>query len=301
MMLESDAFRAIQSFVCVVEAKSFVGAARRLGITPSAASKQVSRLEQRLGVRLLQRTTRSLSLTEEGRRYHERCATIFADLEDAEQEASSSDPTPRGRLRITAPTLLGQALVAPGLGEFQRRHPEIVVDLNLNDEVVDLVAGSYDVAIRAAVQLPSSSMVARKLAPHEFILCASPRYLEERGIPRRPADLPDHHCLIRKGIDVWHLAGPTCTREVEVKGRFVSNSRMAIFHAAVAGCGVGALPRYLVDRALREKELVQVLPSYRLPDHYIYAVYPHRQPLAGRLRVFLDHIAEYAAERLGKP
>ena len=298
-MVESETFRSIQSFVCVVEAKSFVGASDRLGITPSAVSKQVSRLEQRLGVRLLRRTTRSLSPTQEGTRYYERCAATLHELEDAEQEVSASDPAPRGLLRITAPTMLGQALVAACLGEFQRRHPEIIVDLDLDDEMVDLVAGSFDVAIRTSVQLPSSSMVARKLAPHAFILCASPRYLEEHGTPRRASDLTQHRCLVRKGVDVWPLAGPGGTRDIKVTGHFVSNSRMAIFHAAVAGCGVAALPRYLVDRSLREGDLVQVLHSYRLPDRFVYAVYTHRQPLSGRVRVFLDFIAEEAAERLG--
>lgn len=302
-MLRPELFRAIQSFVAVADARSFVGASRRLGISPSAVSKQVSRLEQKLGVRLLRRTTRTLSLTEEGTLYHRRCSATLAELEAAEEEVSSHDPSPRGLLRITAPTLLGQAFVAPDLAEFQRLYPEITVDLDLNDELVDLVAGSFDVAIRTSAQLPSSSMVAKKLAPHEFILCASPRYLEKRDVPRRPADLLQHECLLRRGTErgfVWTLHGPSGPKEVMVTGHFFSNSRMAIFHAAVAGCGVAALPKYLVARSLREKELVQVLPSYRLPDRFVYAVYTHRQPLAGRVRVFLDYIAERAALRLGK-
>jgi DNA-binding transcriptional LysR family regulator len=295
-------FRAIQSFVSVAEARSFVGASRRLGITPSAVSKQVSQLEHRLGVRLLRRTTRTLSLTEEGTLYHQRCAATLAELEAAGEEASAHDPNPRGLLRITAPTLLGQAFVAPDLAEFQRLYPEITIDLDLNDELVDLVAGSFDIAIRTSAQLPSSSLVAKKLAPHEFILCASPRYLE-RGAPRRPADLLQHECLLRRGTErglVWTLHGPGGAKEVLVTGHFFSNSRMAIFHAAVAGCGIAALPKYLVARSLREKELVQVLPSYRLPDRFVYAVYTHRQPLAGRVRVFLDYIAARAVLRLGK-
>lgn len=301
-MLGAELFRSTQAFVCVVEAQSFVGAARRLNITPSAVSKQVARLEQHLGVRLLQRTTRSLSPTEEGTQYHRRCAAILSDLEAANREAASNDPIPRGLLRITAPTLLGYAFVARVLSEFQARFPEVTVDLDLSDRMVDIVDEGYDVAIRSSAQLPSSSLVAKKLAPHEFIMCASPSYIRDHGEPKRPSDLSLHRCLMRRGTDrddVWTMVGPTGPCDVAVHGHFYSNSRIAIHQATLAGAGVALLPHYLVDDAIKDGTLVHILPDYRLADRWVYAVYAHRQSLPGKLRAFLDFISERAPELLG--
>jgi DNA-binding transcriptional LysR family regulator len=301
-LLSSEAIRSIQVFVSVVEEQSFVGAARRLGITSSAVSKQVARLEERLGVRLLQRTTRSLSLTEEGLRYHRRCAAILGELEATDRDLASNDPNPRGLLRITAPTLLGQTFVASAVVEFLRLYPEVTIDLDLSDGLVDIVEASFDLAIRSGTQLPSSSLVAKKLAPHGLILCVSPEYLQEHGVPERPKDLERHHCLLRRGnarAEVWQLSGENGSCDITVNGRFYSNSRTVMFHAALAGCGIATLPRYFVDQALAEGKLVRVLPQHRLPDRFVYAVYAHRQPLSGKLRAFLDFISERAQAQLG--
>ena len=286
---------AMAVFARVVEAESFSGAARALGLSKSAISKQISRLEDRLGLRLLNRTTRRLSLTEAGAAFYPGCQRVVAEAEAAEQAVTHLASAPRGRLRVNAPMSFGVRHIGPALPEFLRRYPELAVDLTLNDRVVDLVEEGFDVGLRIA-PLADSSLIVRRLAPNRSVLLAAPIYLQARGTPHDLGDLEDHACLIysyQAMGEAWRLTGPEGERRIKVSGPLRVNNGDAILAAAVGGLGIALLPCFICSEDLRAGRLVRVLPDWEATaDNAVSAVYPAARHLSPKVRAFVDFLAE---------
>lgn len=291
----------MQVFVAVVDAGSFVGAAGALGMSKPAVSRHVSELEARLGVRLLQRTTRKLSLTGEGEAFYARCKLVLAEVEEAEAEVQSRSAQAAGLLKITVPTSYGLIRLAPLWGDFLARHPRVRLDVTLSDRFVDLVEEGYDLAVRVA-RLPSSSLVSRRLASTRPVLCASPRYLRRHGTPQQPADLARHalinYSLLATG-DTWTLQGPGESPEqvaVKVQARMTTNSGDTCRAVALAHGGIILQPDFLVGDALAAGQLLEVLPEWRALEMGIHAVYPTRKHLSPKVRVLVDYLAKALGE-----
>ncbi|MEM8796862.1 MAG: LysR family transcriptional regulator [Pseudomonadota bacterium] len=283
-------FHDFEIFARVVETGSMSAAGRELGFSPALVSKRMKRLEERLGVRLMQRTTRQIALTEVGQGFYERILAILSSVEDAENYVSRRSDTVRGTLRVSAPTSFGRMHVAPFLKDLITQNPQIEVTLDLSDDFVDLVAGGYDVAIRIA-ELTDSSHVARKLAANTRILCASSSYLEMYGEPKSIADLTDHQCLHAASQDVWRMTGPDGSVAVKPNGMLKTNSSEVVREAVLAGLGIAFRSTWDVGPELADGRLKVVLPNYRGSTNVgVYAIYPSRQYLPTKVRVFLDFL-----------
>ena len=284
----------IAVFVQVVDSGSFTAAAERLEISKSVVSKYVSRLEDRLGARLLNRTTRRLSLTEVGHVFYERSRKGLADIEDAELEVSRMQGTPRGTLRLNTPMSFGIMHIAPGLAEFMRQYPDVTVDMNLNDRIVDVIDEGYDVSIRIA-ELPDSSLVARRLAPCRHAIVAAPEYLEARGTPRTPAELQDHNIITyryQESAQEWHFrSADNKASAVPVAGSLTVDNSLAIRAALLAGVGIGRTPTFVVGEDIREGRLVSLLKGSETLEVSIYLVYAQRRHMSPKVRAFLDFMA----------
>jgi len=295
-----DRFENAKVFVAVVEAGGFTPAAERLGLSRAAASKHVQQLEERLGARLLERTTRRVSVTESGRVFYDQCRRILTDLEDAERAASELHNEPRGELRVTAPTNFGLAEIGSAVADLIAAYPRLHINLTFNDRVTDPIEGGYDVAI--SVDRPrgtASSLIVRKLNTSRRILCASPDYLARRGAPKKPEDLNSHDCLCYSYVDPpdeWHLAGRSGERVVKVSGPIVTSHRQVLRTAAVRGLGIAYGPVIFFHDDMSAGRLVRVLPQYQLPDATIYAVYPAARQLSAKVKAFNDFMARYFAE-----
>jgi DNA-binding transcriptional LysR family regulator len=286
-----DRLGDLEIFARVASTGSMSRAARDLGLSPPVISKRIKRLEERLGTRLLQRTTRQIALTEAGRGFHERVTAILGAVDDAETWVSQRANVARGPLRISAPTTFGRLHVAPHLVRFLERYPEISVDLSLADHFVDVVGDGFDVAIRIA-DLADTSLVAKKLAPNHRLLCASPRYIEKHGLPASIADLAQHRLLVHNA-DHWRLEGPEGAVSVPVQSAVVTNSSEVIREAVLAGLGIAQRSTWDVGSELQSGHLLPVLPAYRGGQRVaIYAVYPSRRHLPQKTRVFIDFLAE---------
>jgi DNA-binding transcriptional LysR family regulator len=289
-----DRFAELRAFVEVVRAGAFVKAADTLDLSKAAVSRQVGDLEKRLGVRLLNRTTRRLSLTEEGQRFHEHARTVLADLESAEADIMTRAGKVTGLLRITAPLSFGVLHLAPLWPEFRARHPGATLDVTLGDRVVDLVDEGFDLAIRIA-RLPDSTLVSRRLASTRMVLCAAPSYLRKHGKPRQPGDLAGHVTLAYSywsGGDDWTFDGPQGPATVRVKPWMHTNNGDTCREAALAGAGIIMQPSFLVGEDLRRKRLVELMPEFRATELGVYAVYPTRRYLLPRVRAMVDFLAE---------
>ncbi len=290
-----DRFAALQTFVAVAEEASFSAAARRLGLAKSAVSRQIAELEAALGVRLLNRTTRSLSLTEVGRSYFDRVEQILAELDDANRAAGDTRAAPCGRLKISAPMSFGFLHLAPALSAFLGRYPSVTVDLVMNDRIVDLVEEGFDLAIRIST-LPDSSLIARRLAPARRVICASPAYLSARGEPKAPDELKDHDCLFYSNLAAardWRFQrGDGTPWPVTVAGRLGVNNGDALRVAALGGLGLAHIPTFIVGADLQAGTLVKVLEAYVAQDVSITAVYPHSRHLSPTVRALVDFLAE---------
>jgi len=287
-----DRFQSLSVFVAVADKASFSAAARDLGMSRNMASRHVMALEEHLSARLINRTTRRVSLTSLGAAYYERARQILAELAAADREASLQSLTPRGVLRINAPVAFGIRHVAPTLKAYMQRFAEVEVELTLNDRYVDLVEEGYDLAIRIG-RLADSRLIARRLGEIGTSLCASPAYLAARGTPRHPRDLVDHDCLgyaYAAHRDVWHFAGPEGDIAVKVRPRLWSNNGDALNAAAIAGCGIVPQPDFLVRDCLIDGRLTRILGDHALPGLGVYAIYPHSRQLSLRVRTFIDHL-----------
>lgn len=285
----------LELFTRVVETGSFTAAAAQLGVSKSFVSRQLGALEDRLGARLLHRTTRKVTLTDVGRVFHQRCARILEELEDAELAVSNLQNHARGTLRISAPMSFGVRYVAPVVASFMRQHPELTVDIDFSDRRVDLVEEGFDVAVRIG-RLADSSFVARKLAESQTVIVASEAYLEARGVPRTPYELREHACLRYAyqsgGAQTWQLEGPGGKEvAIHVHGRAISNNGDALLEAAMEGLGIALAPDFLACRALREGRLRRILTDWGWPTR-VWAVYPHSRHLSAKVRLFVEHLRE---------
>ena len=285
----------MEIFAEVVEAEGFSAAARRLGLSKSAVSKQVGRLEDRLGVRLLNRTTRRLSLTEAGTSFYEACRRVLDAAETAERAVANLSADPRGLLKLNAPMSFGFLHLAQAIPAFHARYPQITVEAAMNDRFVDLIEEGYDLALRIG-DLADSSLIARRLAPCRSVLCASPDYLDRHGRPERPEDLSGHACLIyanNQNPQEWLLRTPGGGLvRAKVQGPLLANNGDVLCGAALGGMGISRLPTFIVGQHLREGRLETVLPGFPLPEQGIHAVYPHSRNLSVKVRVFVDFLAE---------
>lgn len=283
-------------FLAVVDAGSFIAGGRALGLTRSAAGKAVARLEDRLGVRLLNRSTRALSLTDEGRSFHAQGAEILAAIDNAESSVAAGGGTPRGTLRVTVPDAFGRLVVAPLLRQYLEAWPEVQVEVNFTDRLVDLVEEGFDLALRIGAADLDASLVSRVVASYRPFLCASPAYLARHGEPTHPDDLARHDCLLfssRGRRQAWRLRDPDGQwAKAEGRSRLRMDSGEAIRDAAVAGLGIGLLPAFLVEGDLAAGRLQAVLPAADLGEVKIVAIYPTRRHLEPRVRRFIDLLVQ---------
>lgn len=295
-----DRFADLEAFVAVVEAGGFGPAAERLGIAKSAVSRRVSALERRLGARLLNRTTRRISLTDGGRALHERARTILADLDEAEQSVAAEQQALHGRLKVAAPLSFGLLHLLTVLDDFLARHPGLQIELDLNDREVDLVEEGVDMAVRIG-QLADSSLVARRLAPIRRVAVASAAYLAAHGTPEHPDDLVDHLGLRYTNIrrqDAWTFLDPR-GRAVRpnVPERLRANNGEVLAAAAKDGLGIAILPTFTVHRAIEQGELVIILRDWQLADAGLHLVYPPGRFMSRRARAFSEALAQRFGER----
>jgi DNA-binding transcriptional LysR family regulator len=292
-----DRFENTRVFAAVVEAGGFTAAAERLGMSRAAASKHVLQLEERLGARLLNRTTRRVSVTEAGRAFYEQCRRILAELEEAERSAGELHNEPRGELRIIAPTNFGLAEIGTAITDLVLAYPRLRINLTLNDRVTDPIEAGYDIAI--SVGRPrgtSSSLMARKLNRSRRILCAAPDYLTRRGTPQRPEDLAQHACLTYSYLetpDEWHFISNDGEHVVKISGPIVTSHQQVLKTAAVRGLGIAYGPVIFFRDDLDAGRVVQVLPKFRLPEATIYAVYPAAQQRSAKVLAFNDFMTRY--------
>lgn len=290
-----DRFAELAAFVRSVDRGSQAAAARELGVTPAMVGRYIRALEDRLGERLLNRTTATQSLTEAGALLHPRAAAVLEALEAAEDIIADRQAAPRGLLRVSAPMVFGARYVAGPLAGFCNRYPGLRVELSLNDRVVDLVEEGYDVALRIG-QLAETSLIARRLATCRLVICASPDYLARHGAPATPEALRRHNCLIyayAASGTTWRFTGPDGRAvSVAVGGALVANNGDALHEAALCGAGVALQPTFIVGDALRRGSMVRLLPEWRLPELAIAAVYPSSRHLAPKVRGFVDFLGE---------
>ena len=292
--MNSAASAEMNAFVRVAERGSFVAAATDLGLTPSALSKLVTRIEDRLGVRLLTRSTRKLALTAEGELFVARSRDILASIEAAEAEVTAASERPRGHLRVSVGTAVAKQILGPALPVFLDRYPDITVELHVSDRQADLVAEQIDVAIRSGA-LGDSTLVARKLSEATRVITASPLYLEKQGAPRVPADLLQHNCLTLPGPawSQWPFHTHEGINRLAVSGSFTSDNADLLFDMAVSGLGIARLADFMVARAVREGALVRLLEDSHVPESFpIHALTVPGRHRAPRIRAFVEFVAE---------
>ena len=294
-----DRLSGLAIFAAVVEAKSFSAAAKQLGMSKSAVSKQVGKLEDRLGARLLNRTTRRISLTEMGAAYYDRARAALDALAEAEQAVIDLSAAPSGVLKISMPSIFGNIHIAPILPAFAMRYPEITLDVSINDRFVDLVEEGRDVAVRVA-ELRDSSLVARRIAPFRRLVCGSPGYVARHGRPDAPADLADHDCLVLTSYQPrghWQFGAGKTLRSMRVSGSIESNSADVLRQAARAGVGLVQLPSYVLSQDIKSGALLPLLTGHEADNRDVYAVYPASRHLSPKVRAFVDHLVA----TLGRP
>ena len=282
-------------FHCVVKHSSYAKAAEELALSPSGVSRIVSRLEERLGARLVQRTTRKLALTEAGAAFHARTAQILVDLADAEAEVQETALRPRGNLRVSAPVVFGQLFVAPLLDELLQLYPELSIELSLSDRFVDLIDEGMDLAIRIG-SLSDSRLIARRLCTNHRVLVASQAYLDRRGVPSHPSELADHECVLFTSFArprEWKLHGPEGPVTVSVSGRMASNNADVVATAAKRGLGITVGATLVVGPSLKAGELVRVLSDWVFENTSVFALYPSGRQLSTKVRATVDFLAEH--------
>ncbi len=279
-------------FARVVDAGSFSAASRELGQSPSAVSKQIASLEDRVGVRLLARSKHGVTLTDDGRAFYEHCAEIRDSIAMAEEMVLSFGDHPKGLLRVAATVAFGKAQVLPVLPSFMAEHPDVRVAVEFTDRRLDFSQDRIDIAIQFTEQIEDQSLVARKIAHNRRVICAAPGYLDREGVPRVPGDLRRHNCLQLSSVSRFNDWGlhELETGGLRLRGTFEANSADALYHATLAGLGVARLSTYLVVEDLREGRLIRLLPDYEDNGSDIYAVYSARRNLPPKTRVFIDHL-----------
>lgn len=292
-----DTFDLMRTFVAVVDAGGFTAASHRLGRTKGVVSKYVVELEDRLGVRLLNRTTRQLALTEIGRVYYARAVDLIADLDALEAEIREQNQDVRGALRISAPRLMGERMVGRAVAEFLMGHPEVTAELVLTDRFVEPVEEGFDVLIRVA-DLPDTSLIARRVSPVASRVIASTAYLAGAGRPQSPRDLSRHSCVIDTNLrqpTAWAFTTATGGREiVQISGRLKVNGALAVREAVIAGAGIGLVPEFVLDGASADR-IEELFAGAVAGDAALYVLYPHRKHLSAKVRSFVDFFVAWFA------
>lgn len=287
----------------ILDCGSISKAARSLGISPSALSRQLSRVEQRLGVQLFERTTRRLRATSAGVRYREHADQILSAVASAEEEIREENMALRGTIRVTAPTLFGNEVLAPLVAPFLRKFPEIRMELLLEDAFSDLVRDRIDLAIRLAPQLIASELLVRRLCEIEVVLVASPAYLKGAPPLKALGDLSRHQCLEMQGVGdpgIWRFDEAGKRQSVPISGAFVSTSPLSIYRAARDGLGIAQVPRYLVNQDLKQGVLIQVLPRVDLPRRTVFALQPPGRRAPRRVVEFVDYLSGVLEQAVGE-
>jgi DNA-binding transcriptional LysR family regulator len=292
-----DRITSLATFVKVVDSGGFAAAARALEMSPSSVTLHVQSIEDRLGVRLLNRSTRKVSLTEIGQAYYQRCVQILGELDDADQIALAMQSKPRGSLRLNASVSI-PSLIAPVIAEYTRLYPETSIDMTMSDRMVDMVEEGFDLAVRN-MPIADSSLIVRKVAPYRFVICATPDYLERHGTPRRPEDLAKHNCLLYAQSpwhNEWMLNGPDGEQRVPVSGNMRSNSAVALCSAALQGQGLLLTGSFIVAEHIKSGRLLSLMCDYLSTEYSIDAIYPHRHHLSAKVRTFIDMLAKHFRE-----
>ena len=294
-----DRLTSLTTFVRVVDSGGFSAAGRRLNMSTTMVSNHVHALEERLGARLLHRTTRKVSLTEVGKAYYDRCTQILADLEQADDIAGALQSTPRGTLRIYTATHM-VPFVAPTVIEFLASYPDVTIDLTMGEREIDMIDEGFDLAIRLTPP-PDSSLIVRRLATWQHVLCCSPAYREKHGSPQQLSELADHNCVrhvLYPFGDGWHFLDPKgAPVSVRISGNLTTNSGETLRLAALQGIGISLAAGFLIGDDLQTGRLVRLLPEYRPVEMSINAVYPHRHHLSAKVRSFIDLLVHHSAEQ----
>ncbi|AOW76431.1 LysR family transcriptional regulator [Colwellia sp. PAMC 20917] len=280
----------ISEFVYVAENESFTLASKKMAISTAQVSRQISALEKRLNIKLFYRTTRKVSLTEEGRVFYQHCRSVLDGLDAAERAITNLQSKPQGKIKLTAPVTYGEKQVLPLVNNFMKQYNDVEVSAYLSNRQIDIVDEGYDLAIRLG-KLSDSTMMAKKLGKRTNYVCASPSYLEKQGIPHSISELNKHSCLLGTN-DHWHFRESGREKSIRVTGRLRYNNGYSLTDAALKGLGIVQLPDYYVQHHIQRGELVTLLDSYRAPDEGIWAVYPQNRHLSPKIRLLVDYLAE---------
>jgi DNA-binding transcriptional LysR family regulator len=295
-----DKFEAMRAFTKVVEAGGFAAAARQLGLSRSVVNRAVIELEGELRAQLLRRSTRQVTPTEPGLAFYDRCIQILGDLDEAVSAVAELQERPSGNLRVNAPMSFGTMHLAPVVAEFMARHPDVHVELVLNDRLVDPIEEGFDITLRIAEATPSTSLIAQEIVPARRVLCASPAYLEQAGEPARPTDLRGHRCLhygyLSSGSQ-WRLLGPDGDRPYAIDCVMWSNNGEVLKHAALHDQGIALLPTFIVGDALQEGQLRTVLVDHTPPPISVCALYPRHRHLSAKVRLFVELVRQRFGDR----
>lgn len=294
-----DTLDGIKTVVAVVETGSFTAASERLGMSKALVSKYIGEVEDSLGVRLLNRSTRRLALTEAGQRYYDQALPLLEEFEEMVDSVTGEQSNPRGLLRISVPVTFGEMSLAPLIPKFLQQYPDIGVDLQLSDKMIDMLEEGIDVVIRIG-GVDDSSLIAKHIQTLPLALCASPDYIQSRGRPKTPEELSEklakHDCIIDSNFRIgkhWPIICPNnITTSVEVSSRSMANSPRAVKEIALAGGGIGMIPRFIVQDVLDDGRLEEILPEYRTLEFGLFAIYPHRRYLSRKVRCFIDFLVE---------
>ncbi|MBY7877503.1 LysR family transcriptional regulator [Vibrio fluvialis] len=284
-------WEGVSEFVAVAETGSFTQAAKRLVTSVANVSRRIALLEERLGVKLLLRTTRKVSLTEAGQVYYQQCRALLEGLEQAELTVTQMQQTPRGKLKVTAPVTYGEQKIAPLLNDFLLQYPKLELELVLTNQKLDLIEQGVDVAVRLG-QLDDSSFIARRLSNRHLYVCATPDYLAQCGTPHTLSELTKHSCLVGT-YDHWRFKENQQSRSIRVKGRLSCSSGVVLLDAVLKGMGLAQLPDYYVEEYLLSGRLVEVLPSYRDDREGVWALYPQNRHLSPKVRLLVDYLAQH--------
>ncbi len=283
-------WEGISEFVYVAENESFTQASKTMAISTAQVSRQISALEKRLNIKLFYRTTRKVSLTEEGRVFYQHCRSVLDGLEAAERAITNLQSKPQGKIKLSAPVTYGEQQILPLVNNFIKKYSDVEVTAYLSNQQIDLVEEGYDLAIRLG-KLSDSSMMAKKLSKRTNYVCASPAYLNQHGIPHSLSELSKHSCLLGT-LDYWRFRESDKEKSIRVTGRLRYNSGQGLVDAALKGLGIVQLPDYYVEHYLQSGELVTILDNYQVPDEGIWAIYPQNRHLSPKIRLLVDYLAE---------
>ncbi|HBY85374.1 MAG TPA: LysR family transcriptional regulator [Colwellia sp.] len=284
-------WEGISEFVYVAENESFTLASKKMAISTAQVSRQISALEKRLNIKLFYRTTRKVSLTEEGRIFYQHCRSVLDGLDAAERAITNLQSKPQGKIKLTAPVTYGEKQILPLVNDFLKQYSDVEVSAYLSNQRVDLVEDGYDLAIRLG-NLSDSSMMAKKLGERSNFVCASPLYLQKHGIPHSISELNKHSCLLGTN-NYWHFRESDKEKSIRITGRLRYNSGYSLTDAALKGLGIVQLPDYYVKQHLQSGELVTLLDNYRAPDEGIWAIYPQNRHLSPKIRLLVDYLVEH--------